>query len=245
MRAGEFVSIVGPSGCGKSTIFNVIAGLLRPTSGEALIDGRSVAGSPGHVGYMLQKDLLLPWRTIIDNVVLGAELLGENRSAVREQALALMADFGLQGFEDAWPSRLSGGMRQRAALMRTVLSGRDVLLLDEPFAALDAMTRLLMHEWMLSIWEEFGRTIVFITHDVDEAIFLSDRVYVMTARPGRIKAVVNIDLTRPRDYDVMTTERFARLKHELLGLIHEELVRAPTGAQQGSAAARPEPGTTV
>jgi ABC-type nitrate/sulfonate/bicarbonate transport system ATPase subunit len=234
--AGEFVSIVGPSGCGKSTIFNVIAGLIEPTRGEALIDGHSVVGSPGQVGYMLQKDLLLPWRTIIDNVVLGAELLGQNKTAVRKQALALMADFGLEGFENAWPARLSGGMKQRAALMRTVLSGRDVLLLDEPFAALDAMTRLLMHEWMLSIWEEFGRTIVFITHDVDEAIFLSDRVYVMTARPGRIKAVVDVDLPRPRDYDVMTTEPFARLKHDLLGLIHEELVRLPIGR------AAPEPG---
>jgi ABC-type nitrate/sulfonate/bicarbonate transport system ATPase subunit len=209
----------------------MIAGLLPPTRGEVLIDGRSVAGSPGHVGYMLQKDLLLPWRTIIDNVVLGAELLGQDRAAVRKQALALMADFGLQGFENAWPSRLSGGMKQRAALMRTVLSGKDVLLLDEPFAALDAMTRLLMHEWMLSIWEEFGRTIVFITHDVDEAIFLSDRVYVMTARPGRIKAVVDIELPRPRGYDVTTTDAFARLKHDLLALIHEELDRMAIGAR--------------
>jgi ABC-type nitrate/sulfonate/bicarbonate transport system ATPase subunit len=135
-------------------------------------------------------------------------------------------------------------MKQRAALMRTVLSGRDVLLLDEPFAALDAMTRLLMHEWMLSIWEEFGRTIVFITHDVDEAIFLSDRVYVMTARPGRIKAVVDVDLPRPRDHDVITTEPFARLKHDLLGLIHEELVRMPTGVPKPAAAQSSEPGAT-
>ena len=222
--AGEFVSVVGPSGCGKSTIFNIIAGIIEPTSGEVLIHGTLVAGRPGYVGYMLQKDLLLPWRTILDNVVLGAELLGEGRASAREEALLLMAEFGLKGFEKSWPSRLSGGMRQRAALMRTVLSGKDILLLDEPFGALDAMTKLTMQEWLLTIWDDLQRTILFITHDIDEAIFLSDRVYVMSARPGRIKKVVNVELPRPRDHEMVTTESFAKIKHSVLELIHAELV---------------------
>lgn len=230
VNAREFVSIIGPSGCGKSTIFNVVAGLIEPDSGQVLIDGQSVAGQPGHVGYMLQKDLLLPWRTIVDNVVLGAELLGESRHGARKDALALMHQFGLKGFEDAWPSRLSGGMRQRAAFMRTLLSRRDILLLDEPFGALDAMTRLAMQEWLLSVWTGLERTVLFITHDVDEAVFLSDRIYVMTARPGRIKAVVDVPLPRPRDYDITTDASFAEIKHRLLELIHAELVDAPTAS---------------
>jgi ABC-type nitrate/sulfonate/bicarbonate transport system ATPase subunit len=221
--AGEFVSIVGPSGCGKSTVFNMIAGLIEPTRGSLVIGGSSVVGQPGHVGYMLQRDLLLPWRTILDNVVLGAELLGCDPRTVRAEAVPLLADFGLKGFEGQRPARLSGGMRQRAALMRTVLSGRDILLLDEPFGALDAMTKLRMQEWLLSIWSEFGRTILFITHDIDEAIFLSDRVYVMTARPGRIKAAVEVPLPRPRTHADTTTEAFGQIKRRTLELIHSEL----------------------
>jgi ABC-type nitrate/sulfonate/bicarbonate transport system ATPase subunit len=233
--AGEFVSIVGPSGCGKSTVFNMIAGLIRPTRGDVLLDGTSIAGEPGHVGYMLQRDLLLPWRTILDNVVLGAELLGRDPDLVRDEARKLLADFGLKGFENARPARLSGGMRQRAALMRTVLSGKDILLLDEPFGALDAMTKLKMQEWLLSIWSEFGRTIVFITHDIDEAIFLSDRVYVMTARPGRIKAVVNVPLARPRTREDTTTEEFGATKRRTLELIYSEIAEATGPADMAAA----------
>ena len=181
---GEFVTMVGPSGCGKTTIFNMIAGLLEPTRGDIRIDGQSVAGRTGHVGYMLQKDLLLPWRTVLRNVMLGAELLGRSPRELEGEARQLMVRFGLQGFESEWPSRLSGGMRQRAALMRTVMSHQDVMLLDEPFGALDAMTKGMMQEWLLDIWSEFRRTIVFITHDIDEAIYLADRVFVMSARPG-------------------------------------------------------------
>jgi NitT/TauT family transport system ATP-binding protein len=227
VRAGEFVSIVGPSGCGKSTAFNIIAGLVTPDVGDVLIDGRSVAGRQGHVGYMLQKDLLLPWRTVLQNVTLGAELLNRNRAGTQREARELMATFGLQGFENSWPSRLSGGMRQRAALMRTVLSHQDVMLLDEPFGALDAMTKGLMQEWLLEIWTRFHRTIVFITHDIDEAIFLSDRIYIMTTRPGRLKANIAVNLPRPRSsHEITTTQQFASIKHEVLGTLRDEIMKA-------------------
>jgi ABC-type nitrate/sulfonate/bicarbonate transport system ATPase subunit len=227
VRPGEFVSIVGPSGCGKSTAFNMIAGLIRPDEGDVLIDGRSVVGQQGHVGYMLQKDLLLPWRTVLQNVTLGAELLRRSRSETEREARELLATFGLNGFEDAWPSRLSGGMRQRAALMRTVLSHQDVMLLDEPFGALDAMTKGLMQEWLLEIWERFQRTIVFITHDIDEAIFLSDRIYIMTARPGRMKAEIVVNLPRPRiSHEITTTGEFVRIKHQVLEALRDEIMKA-------------------
>jgi ABC-type nitrate/sulfonate/bicarbonate transport system ATPase subunit len=226
VRRGEFVSIVGPSGCGKSTVFNIIAGLARPSEGAVLIDGKSAAGRPGLVGYMLQKDLLLPWRTVRQNVTLGAELLGRDRKEAAREANELMATFGLKGFEDAWPSRLSGGMRQRAALMRTVLSHQDLILLDEPFGALDAMTKALMQEWLLEIWQRFQRTIVFITHDIDEAIFLSDRIYIMTARPGRVKAEIAVPLPRPRaSHELTTTAEFGRIKHEVMAALRDEIMK--------------------
>jgi ABC-type nitrate/sulfonate/bicarbonate transport system ATPase subunit len=227
VRPGEFVSIVGPSGCGKSTAFNMIAGLIRPDEGDVRIDNRSVVGRQGHVGYMLQKDLLLPWRTVLQNVTLGAELLHRNRTATEREARELMATFGLEGFESSWPSRLSGGMRQRAALMRTVLSHQEVMLLDEPFGALDAMTKGLMQEWLLKIWERFRRTIVFITHDIDEAIFLSDRIYIMTARPGRVKAEISVDLPRPRvSHEITTTAEFGAIKHQVLEALRDEIMKA-------------------
>jgi ABC-type nitrate/sulfonate/bicarbonate transport system ATPase subunit len=227
VKSGEFVSIVGPSGCGKSTAFNIIAGLITPDSGDVEIDGRSVAGRQGHVGYMLQKDLLLPWRTVLQNVTLGAELLRRNRAATEREARDLMATFGLRGFENAWPSRLSGGMRQRAALMRTVLSHQDVMLLDEPFGALDAMTKGLMQEWLLEIWSSFNRTIVFITHDIDEAIFLSDRIYIMTTRPGRMKANIEVRLPRPRSsHEITTTPEFGAIKQQVLAALRDEIMKA-------------------
>jgi ABC-type nitrate/sulfonate/bicarbonate transport system ATPase subunit len=229
---GEFVTMVGPSGCGKTTVFNMIAGLLKPSIGDIRIDGRSVVGKPGHVGYMLQKDLLLPWRTVLQNVLLGAELLDRPMKEVEGEAWQLMARFGLKGFENAWPARLSGGMRQRAALMRTILSRQEVMLLDEPFGALDAMTKGMMQEWLLSIWAEFGRTVVFITHDIDEAIYLADRVLVMSARPGSIKREIKVDLPRPRlSHEITTTAGFSRIKHEVLMTISDE-IRAAYGVTE-------------
>ena len=194
---GRFVSLVGPSGCGKSTLFNVIAGLLQPTEGRVLIDGEDATGTIGRVGYMLQKDLLLPWRTVLDNVVLGMEIQGKPMKAARERALPLLQKYGLAGFEHLYPNSLSGGMRQRAALLRTLLFDTDVILLDEPFGALDAQTKLQMQEWLMQLWSDFKKTVVFVTHDVDEAIYLSDEIHVMGTRPGRILETIPITHSPP------------------------------------------------
>jgi ABC-type nitrate/sulfonate/bicarbonate transport system ATPase subunit len=220
IHRGEFVSIVGPSGSGKSTLFNLVSGLLRPTSGQVLLDGREVTGETGHVGYMLQKDLLIPWRTVVGNIVLGAALTSGVTSRDREEAAALATRYGLGEFLDHYPHALSGGMRQRVALMRTLALHRDVLLLDEPFGALDSQTRLDMQLWLLSVYEDLDVTILFVTHDVDEAIFLADRVAVLSERPGRILADLPIPLPRPRDLEVLTSPSFTKLKRELLRLLH-------------------------
>ena len=189
---GRFVSLIGPSGCGKSTIFNIVAGLLEPTGGRVLIEGADATGTIGRVGYMLQKDLLLPWRTVLDNVILGMEIQGVPLRAARERALPLLQRYGLSGFEYLYPNSLSGGMRQRAALLRTLLFDTDVILLDEPFGALDAQTKLQMQEWLMQLWADFGKTVVFVTHDVEEAIYLSDEVHVMATRPGRIVETIPV-----------------------------------------------------
>jgi ABC-type nitrate/sulfonate/bicarbonate transport system ATPase subunit len=202
----EFVSLVGPSGCGKSTVCNIAAGLVRPDAGTVTIvedapgGGNGPAGTAraGRVAYMQQKDLLLPWRTVLDNAILGLEIQGTPRPQARAEARAMLRRFGLEGFERAYPATLSGGMRQRVALVRTLLCRRDLLVLDEPFGALDAMTRAAMQGYLLRLREEFGRTVLLITHDVEEAVVLSDRIYVMTARPGRIRAERRLDLRRPR-----------------------------------------------
>jgi ABC-type nitrate/sulfonate/bicarbonate transport system ATPase subunit len=212
----EFVSIVGPSGCGKSTLFNLVAGLELPTRGEVWIEGERAEGRPGLVGYMPQKDLLFPWLTVLDNSILGLQLQGVPKADARREALQLFERFGLTGFERRYPTALSGGMRQRAAFLRTVLCKRRILLLDEPFGALDALTRQEMQEWLLALWDELRPTVLFITHDIDEALFLSDRVYVLSPRPGRVVLEVTVDLPRPRDYHLLTRPAFARLKAELL-----------------------------
>jgi ABC-type nitrate/sulfonate/bicarbonate transport system ATPase subunit len=220
VRGSEFVSILGRSGCGKSTLFNAVAGLIEPAAGTVRYHGQVINGSPGHAGYMMQRDQLFPWRTVLDNVVLGLDVLGENRRSSRERAAELFPLFGLSGFERNYPSALSGGMRQRAALMRTMLLDRDLLLLDEPFGALDAITRAEMQSWLLGIWEKFRRTIVFITHDVEEAVFLSDRVVVMGGPPGTVLASFEVPLSRPREYaDAVTSPEFVRVKHEILDVI--------------------------
>ena len=222
VEAGEFVSLVGPSGCGKSTLFNIVSGLIRPTEGSVLIDGRDVTGQTGRVGYMLQKDLLLSWRTVTGNIVLGAALHGRVTAADREEARQLAERYGLGEFVDHYPHALSGGMRQRVALMRTLAFHRDVMLLDEPFGALDSQTRLRMQQWLLGVWSDLSRTIVFITHDVDEAIFLADRVIVMSPRPGRIRQTFRIDLPRPRRVELVTAPEFIDLKREILSLVYSE-----------------------
>ncbi len=223
LKSNEFVSIIGPSGCGKSTLFNVIAGLLAPNSGDVALDGRKIVGQPGHVAYMMQRDLLLPWRTVLDNVVLGPELAGRPMAEVRNRALALLRRFGLEGYENSYPSALSGGMRQRAALLRTILCDRSVVLLDEPFGALDALTRATMHEWLLGIQREFRQTMILITHDPDEAVYLSDRVYVATPRPMRFAGIVPIDLPYDRTSDVTLTPEFAHHKRQVLTLLRGDM----------------------
>jgi ABC-type nitrate/sulfonate/bicarbonate transport system ATPase subunit len=226
IEAGRFVSIIGPSGCGKSTLFNIIAGLVPPSTGKVTADGEDIIGKTGHVGYMLQKDMLLPWRTILDNIILGMEIRGVPRKQAVERALPLMDKYGLKGFDKHYPKELSGGMRQRAALLRTLLYDRDIILLDEPFGALDAQTRITMQNWLLQLWGDFGKTVLFVTHDIDEAIYLSDDIYVFTARPGRIKAKVTVNMERPRKQDDLTSEAFTELKHHLFELLSEEIQTA-------------------
>src|ERR1700741_5129256 len=216
---GRFVSLIGPSGCGKSTIFNIIAGLLEPTGGRVLIDGVDATGTIGRVGYMLQKDLLLPWRTVLDNVILGMEIQGVPLAEARARALPLLQRYGLSGFEYLYPNALSGGLPQRAALLRTLLFDTDVILLDEPFGALDAQTKLQMQEWLLGLWADFGKTVVFVTHDIEEAIYLSDEVHVMATRPGRIVESMPVPIARPRERGATLTPEFMAIKQRCLALL--------------------------
>ena len=221
-RDGEFVSIIGPSGCGKSTLLNIIAGLAEPTSGVLSLYDRQDSARLGSVGYMQQKDLLLPWRSVLDNAILGLELQGVSKREATARAKEHLGRFGLEGFEKSYPHNLSGGMRQRAAFLRTVLADQEVFLLDEPFGALDALNRTRIHQWLTGLWESMQKTIVMVTHDVDEAIFLSDRVYVMTARPGAMKMVMRVGIPRPRSLDVIATPEFMDIKAALLRAIREE-----------------------
>ncbi len=219
----EFVTLLGPSGCGKSTLCNIVAGLAAPDGGTVLLDGVPLGPARGQVAYMQQKDLLLPWRVVIDNAILGMEIQGAPRPEARREARALLHRFGLTGFERMYPAHLSGGMRQRVALVRTLLCKKELLLLDEPFGALDAMTRSAMQGYLLRLREEFGRTVLFITHDVEEAILLSDRIYVLTARPARVKAEIALDLPHPRS---ATQEGVVREKARILALLQSELAEA-------------------
>jgi putative hydroxymethylpyrimidine transport system ATP-binding protein len=232
LGAGEFVAVVGPSGAGKSTLLRVLAGLLAPTAGRVLVDGVQVAPEQllGRLGYMPQRDLLMEWRSTLGNVTLGLELAGVARARARELAMAQMQRFGLAGFEGRRPSELSGGMRQRAALLRTFLAGRDVLALDEPFGALDALTREAMREWLLGVWEADRKSILFVTHDVAEAVFLADRVVVLSERPGRVAAVVDVALPRPRALELEGTAEFRALCERLLAPLRAQ-ARAALGAR--------------
>jgi ABC-type nitrate/sulfonate/bicarbonate transport system ATPase subunit len=222
IERGSFVSIVGPSGCGKSTLFNVLSGLLRPDGGTITLEGNDVIGATGHVGYMLQKDLLVPWRTVLGNITLGARLKGKVTPQDREQAKGFAEKYGLGEFLNHYPSALSGGMRQRVALMRTLATNHQLLLLDEPFGALDAQTRFEMQQWLLQVWRDTERTVLFITHDVDEAVFLSDRVLVMSPRPGRVVDDLRVDLPRPRTLDTLVSPAFTQLKGKVLHQLHRE-----------------------
>jgi len=222
-RAGEFVTLIGPSGSGKSTLLNILCGLLRADRGQVLFHGQPAGDRDllGRIGYMPQKDLLLPWRSVLDNVLLGPEIAGRDLSLARREAREALEHFGLAGFEADYPATLSGGMRQRAALLRTFLCRQEVVLLDEPLGALDALTRLQLRRWLLDVWGEFRQTVIFVTHDVEEAVYMSDRVYVLSARPGTVVAEVPIDLPRPRGRETTSDSRFAAYRaalFEALGL---------------------------
>ena len=224
---GEIVTLIGPSGCGKSSLLNIIAGLDDPDEGlvSVFIQGNKLveAGNRlGEVGYMQQKDLLLPWRSVKENVLLGLEIKGIPRRMALKRASEEMADFGLDGFEDELPFTLSGGMRQRAAFLRTMLTEPEVLLLDEPFSSLDALNRSYLQEWLLGILEGENRTVVMVTHDVDEAIYLSDRIYVMSPRPGSILTVEAVPFSRPRDRKIIMDPSFLRLKSKILSSLIEK-----------------------
>ena len=219
---GAFVSLLGPSGCGKSTLFNVIAGLLVPSGGDVLLDGESVIGQTGRVGYMLQKDLLLPWRTIEDNIIISQTLHGVSSRKARAACRDMMEKCALSGFEHAKPHELSGGMRQRAALVRTLMTGRDVLLLDEPYGALDAITRLQLQMLLCRIWQETGKTILLVTHDVDEALLLSDEIIVMSERPGTIRERLAVPAGRPRLPEHLAAPEMTALKSRLMHLLWQD-----------------------
>lgn len=217
---GEFVAIVGPSGCGKSTLFNIVSGILKPTSGSVSLNDQDITGIAGKVGYMLQKDLLLPWKTTLENIVLGASLTRRVTNEDKNAAANMAIKYGLGEFINHYPHAMSGGMRQRVALMRTMSFARDVMLLDEPFGALDSQTRMEMQRWLLSVWAELESTILFVTHDIDEAIFLADRVVVMSPRPGRIEKIFNIQIPRPRTLETLTKTEFTSIKHDILQMIY-------------------------
>jgi sulfonate transport system ATP-binding protein len=229
VREREFVAIVGPSGCGKSTVLNMIGGLIPPSAGEILVDGQPVLGGPpATVGYVFQKDTVFPWRTVERNIALGLEyrnVPAAQRVARVREAIALA---GLQGFEDAYPATLSGGMRQRVALMRSLVINPEILLMDEPFGALDTHTKLNLHAELLSLWQAKQQTVIFVTHDLSEAITLADRVVVMTRRPGRIKQIYDVKLPRPRDViHLRETDEYSREYSEIWHALGAEF-RAPT-----------------
>ena len=219
LNQGELVSLLGVSGGGKTTLFNIIAGLLPPDEGNVILDGKDVTNQPGHVSYMMQKDLLLPYRTIEDNAALPLLLKGVNKRDARTQVSPLFAQFGLEGTQKKYPAQLSGGMRQRAALLRTYLFSQDMALLDEPFSALDTLTKRSIHQWYLDVMEKIQLTTLFITHDIDEAILLSDRIYLLSGNPGRIAAEIVIQEPKPRRDDFSLTPEFLEYKRQILSLL--------------------------
>lgn len=219
LKKGEIVSLLGVSGSGKTTLFNVLSGLLVPEEGSVLLDDEDITGKPGRISYMLQKDLLFDHKKIIDNVSLPLVIKGMNRKEARAKADPLFTEFGLEGSQNRYPAQLSGGMRQRAALLRTYLASEGVALLDEPFSALDTITKASVHRWYLDVMERIDLSTLFITHDIDEAILLSDRIYILSGRPGRITAEVVIEEKKPRGDDFNLTERFLEYKKKIISYL--------------------------
>jgi NitT/TauT family transport system ATP-binding protein/sulfonate transport system ATP-binding protein len=226
----DFVAIVGPSGCGKSTLLRIVAGLDRPTGGRVTLDGREVTGPGADRGMVFQSYTLFPWLTVRDNIAFGLRERGMSRAERWKIADGFIQQVGLSGFENHWPKQLSGGMQQRTAIARALANDPRILLLDEPFGALDNQTRALMQEMLLGIWERDRKTVLFVTHDIEEAIFLGSRVVVMSARPGRIKTEIAIDLPHPRSYRIKTTPAFVSLKERLVEEIRAEALKVEVHA---------------
>lgn len=217
VKEGEFVSIVGPSGSGKSTIFQLIGGLYTPESGTISLDGSVLNNSRGHISYMPQSPALFPWRTVLQNVELSAEIAGTKQD--RTKTLELIKSAGLSGYEDAYPNELSGGMKQRVSFIRSLNAPQSIICLDEPFSALDEFTRLEMQQWLLSIWETYKKSILFITHDIDEALFLSDRIIVLSDKPAVVKKEITVPFDRPRSEELLMSDPFLALKREIYNLL--------------------------
>ena len=224
IKENEFICVVGPSGCGKSTLLNIIAGLLEPTSGAVYLDGKKIEGTGVERGVVFQGYALFPWRTVLKNVMFGLEMKRMPKAEAEEIAKKYIKAVGLEGFEHAYPKELSGGMRQRVAIARAYAADPEVLLLDEPFGALDAQTRVQLQSELLNTWEHEKKTCFFITHDVDEAIILAQRVIIMSARPGRIKKIVDIDIPYPRTQATKTDPRFLELKTEIWNEVYQEFL---------------------
>lgn len=216
LHEGEIVSLLGVSGGGKTTLFNIIAGLSAPDTGEVLLENENITSKPGKVSYMLQKDLLLPYRTIVDNVALPLIIRGMKKKDARQKAASYFEEFGLEGTEHKYPAQLSGGMKQRAALLRTYLFSEKVALLDEPFSALDMLTKGAVHQWYLDVMEKIRLSTLFITHDIDEAVLLSDRIYLLTGKPGTITKEIVIKEPKPRRKDFNLSEKFLHYKREII-----------------------------
>ncbi|WAA08856.1 ABC transporter ATP-binding protein [Fervidibacillus albus] len=219
VEKGEFVSILGPSGSGKSTLFRIIGGITEPSSGTIFLNGENIVGKRGHISYIPQSSSLFPWRTVLQNVLLDQELSGKKE---KEKALQLIERAGLKGYEHAYPHELSGGMKQRVSFIRSFMSPQSLILLDEPFSALDEFTRLQMQKWLLSIWAENQKSILFVTHNIEEALFLSDRIIIFSERPTNVKAEFSIPFSRPRNTELLLTDQFLQWKRKLFSLfVHE------------------------
>ncbi len=237
VKEGEFLSILGPSGCGKSTFLNILGGLDSQSSGEIFVDDQVVTGAGNNLGYVFQAYALFPWRTVLENVGAGLEIRGVKRKERREIAKEYIDLVGLGEFTNRYPHELSGGMKQRVAIARALAYQPEVLLMDEPFAALDAQTREVLQYELLRIWEETHKTIIFVTHSIDEAVFLSDRVAVMTARPGRIKEIIEVPLARPRSEELRNSPEFAGIRHQAWELLKDEVLQAQEPSLRRTAAA--------
>lgn len=226
VHGGEFVALLGPSGCGKSSLLNAVAGFHQPSGGEISVDGKKVSAPGADRGMVFQHHSLFPWKSVQDNVAFGPKMRGVPRRERDIETLQFLKQVGLNGFERYYPAQLSGGMQQRVGIARVLINRPKVMLMDEPFGALDAQTRLLMQELLLDVWDKFRTTVLFVTHDIDEALLLADRIVVFTSRPGRIKEIIPVPFERPRKSGIVTSREFAELKRQCLELVREESLKA-------------------